>query len=140
MLAHPLFSEQEKHYNKNIVSKKYGLVSSFKFAFNGLADAFKNEPNLRIHSLFALVALAAGFFFQLSRFEWIILIFIISWVFVMELLNTTLESMVDLVSPELHPKAKVAKDVAAAGVLISAFLSLVIAGFLFLPKILLLLE
>ena len=117
------------------MSKKYGLISSFKFAFEGLSDAFKNEPNLRVHVFFAAGAIIAGFLLKLSALEWIILSFTITWVFVMELLNTTLEALVDLHSPEHHPKAKVAKDVAAAGVLVSAFLSLVVAALLFLPKI-----
>ena len=117
------------------MSRKYGLIFSFKFAFEGLSDAFKNEPNLKIHVFFAAIAMVAGLLLKLSALEWIILLFTITWVFVMELLNTTLEALVDLHSPEHHPKAKVAKDVAAAGVMISAFLSLIVAALLFLPKI-----
>lgn len=117
------------------MSKKYGIVSSFKFAFEGLFEAFKKEPNLRIHVFFAILAIIAGFILRISPLEWIIVSFTIAWVFVMELLNTTLEALVDLQTPEQHPKAKVAKDVAAAGVLVSAFLSLVVAALLFIPKI-----
>lgn len=114
---------------------KHSTIKSFRYAFEGVKTAIKNEPNFRIHITVALAVLLAGFFFNLSTIEWLILSFTIFYVITMELLNTVIESVVDLISPKYHPKAKIAKDVAAAGVLTSAILSVIVGFVLFLPKI-----
>ena len=85
--------------------------------------------------LIAVIAVALGWWLKISKIEWIILFFTIAFVLVLELINTTLEAIVDIVSPRRHPKARVAKDVSAAAVFISAILALIVAGFIFLPKI-----
>jgi undecaprenol kinase len=115
---------------------KHSTIRSFGFAIEGLKTALKNEPNFRIHVSIAFVVLIAGFFFRLDRIEWLILSFTIFYVITMELLNTVIESVVDLISPEFKPQAKVAKDVAAAGVLTAAALSVIVGLILFTPKIL----
>ncbi len=117
---------------------KHSVAKSFKYALEGIGVAVKNEPNLRIHLFFAVLALALGAFLKLSSLEWLILAFTIFWVISLELLNTVLEAIVDLVSPEVKGTAKVAKDVSAALVLLSAFLSIIVGLILFLPKIILL--
>ena len=91
---------------------------------------------MQIHLLIGSVALLVGALIGLSLFEWIILLFTISFVLILELVNTTLENIVNLVSPKIHPKAKAAKDVAAAAVLLAAILSVVVGVLLFLPKLL----
>jgi len=117
---------------------RHSVVRSFKYALEGMMVAIKNEPNLRIHIFFAVLALTLGTFLKLNTLEWLILAFTIFWVISLELLNTVLESIVDLVSPEVKGAAKVAKDVSAACVLLSAILSIVVGALLFLPKIILL--
>lgn len=114
---------------------QHSTIKSFGYAFEGIKTAIKNEPNFRIHITVALAVLVAGFFFKLSTIEWLVLSFTIFYVITMELLNTVIESVVDLISPKYHPKAKIAKDVAAAGVLTSAILSVIVGLVLFLPKI-----
>jgi undecaprenol kinase len=114
---------------------KHSLPKSFGYAFQGIKTAFKNEPNLRIHTVFALAALCMGVLLKLSTLEWIILAFTIFWVISLELLNTVLEELVDIVSPEVKLHAKVAKDVSAACVLLAAFLSVIVGVILFLPKL-----
>ena len=117
------------------MSKTHPALMSFGYAFSGLKAALKNEPNIRIHLLLALLAIILAFFLNFNPTEWIILAFTIAFVLILELINTTLETLVNMVSPEIKDEAKVAKDVSAAAVLIGALLSVVVAGFLFLPKI-----
>jgi diacylglycerol kinase len=117
------------------MSKTHSVVRSFGYAFDGIKEAIKNEPNFRIHTIIALFALLLGLILKLSYPEWIILAFTIAFVLILELINTSLEAIVDIVSPQIAPKAKVAKDVIAAAVLISALLAVVIGILIFLPKI-----
>ena len=119
------------------MSREYSVTKSFKFAFEGIKAVFKEEPNLRIHFIFAIFALVAAFLLGFSTIEWLILAFTISFVLILELLNTALEAIVDLVSPEIKPEAKIAKDVSAAAVFLAAAFSVVVGIVLFLPKILL---
>ena len=118
------------------MSKTHSSLESFRYAFSGLKAALRNEPNIRIHLGIALLAIVAAYFLRFTSTEWIILAFTIAFVLILELINTTLESLVNLVSPERRDEARFAKNVSAATVLVSAFLSVVVAAFLFLPKIL----
>lgn len=77
-----------------------------------------------------------GFYFQISSFEWIAIVFAIGFVIISEALNTAIEIDIDLTSPGYHPFARDAKDVAAAAVLLSLFISIIIGLIIFLPKIL----
>lgn len=117
------------------MSRKYPITKSFLFAISGLKSAFKKEPNFRIHVISAVIVLTAAYFFSFNILEWLILAIIIFLVIVFELINTVLESLVNLISPELSPEAKIAKDVSAAAVLISAIFSVIVGAILFLPKI-----
>lgn len=117
------------------MSKYHSTPASFGFALSGLKEALINEPNIRVQLIAATLATALGLWLKISRTEWIILLFTIAFVLVLELINTTLEAIVDIVSPRKHPKAKVAKDVSAAAVLVSAILAVIIAGIIFLPKL-----
>lgn len=118
------------------MSRKYPVTSSFKFAWQGLKEAFLNEPNFRVHVLFAVLVLVLALVFGFNLTEWIVLLFTISFVIVLELINTSLEALVDLVSSEIRPKAKIAKDVAAAAVLVSAVIAVIVGVLLFAPKFL----
>ena len=117
------------------MSKKYSLSKSFACAFEGLAIAFKNEPNFRIQAVIAILSLFLAIALKFSWLEMSILILTAGTVLILELINTALEALVDLVSEEIKPKAKIAKDISAAAVLLSAILSVVIGIFLFLPKL-----
>jgi undecaprenol kinase/diacylglycerol kinase (ATP) len=117
------------------MSKNHSSLESFSLAISGLRVAIKNEPNLRIHLTIAFLAVILAAFLKFNSNEWIILFFTIAFVLILELINTSLEALVDLVSPEIRYKAKIAKDVSAAAVLISAILSIIIGVILFLPKI-----
>lgn len=114
---------------------KHPITKSFLFAFEGIKTALKKEPNLRIHLIIAAVAIFAAMILGFNLLEWVILIITIGFVLTLELVNTALESIVNLVSPEIKEEAKVAKDVSAAAVFIAAAVSVLIGLFLFLPKI-----
>jgi len=118
------------------MSKRHSTTASFGYAMDGIVEALKNEPNIRIHLGFAILAVIFGFVFDINNTEWIILAFTIAFVLILEFINTSLEAITDLVSPKRRPRAKVAKDVAAAAVFVSALLSVVVGLFIFLPKIL----
>ena len=118
------------------MSKTHSTFSSFSYAFSGIRLALKNEPNIRVHFVVAILVAVVAYFLKFTRLEWIVLAFTVAFVLILELINTTLEEIVDMVSPGVRQRARVAKDVSAAAVLISALLSVVIGGFLFLPKIL----
>lgn len=117
------------------MSRKYSIRKSFTFAFSGLKTAIKKEPNFRIHVVFALITTFAAYYFRFNLLEWLILALAIFLVMVFELLNTTLEAVVDLVSPEVKPEAKIAKDVSAAAVLLTAIFSIIVGLILFLPRL-----
>ncbi len=121
------------------MSKRYSIPRSFKFAANGFKIAFDKEPNFRTHSITTLVVLVAAYFFNFSTTEYAILILTIGIVLTLELINTAMEAIVNLVSPEIKDMAKVAKDVSAASVLLAATIAVLVGIFLFLPKIILIL-
>ncbi len=112
---------------------------SFKHAFDGFLYAVRTQPNFRFHLLATFVVILLGIYFSVSLTEWLILIFTINTVLVAEMVNTSIEAMVDLITLERRADAKVAKDVASAMVLVSAILSIIVALIIFLPKILIIL-
>ena len=114
-------------------------IRSFKFAFAGIFQLFQNEPNAKVHLLMAILVIFGGFILQISLIEWTILILCIVLVFAAEAFNTAIEKLTDRVSTDIHPLSAQVKDLAAAGVLLTA-IGAAICGFLiFLPKIWLLL-
>ena len=114
------------------------LYDSFVHASVGIRDALKKEPNLRIHLFMSVLAISGAIYLKFNFLEWAIIVLTIALVFILELINTTMETVVDIVSPEIKEKARVAKDVSAAGVLLAAITSLFVAGLLYIPKIILL--
>ena len=95
-------------------------IASFRYAFNGWWYVLKTQRNAWIHALATLAAILLSVWLQISRIEWALIFFAIALVWMAEFLNTALEAVVDLASPEDNPLAKVGKDVGAAAVLIAA--------------------
>jgi undecaprenol kinase len=110
-------------------------VRAFRFAFEGLAHAWRSQPHLRIHAGIGSLAVVVGAGLGLSPGEWAVLLLTITAVLVLEMLNTVVEAVVDLASPECHPLAKIAKDVAAGAVLVAALGSLLVGAALFVPRL-----
>ena len=108
---------------------------SFKNAFEGLSWAFRTQPNFKIHAICALIAIGVGWYVELSSLEWILLLFVIVWGISAELVNTALESVVDLITTEWRREAKIAKDVSAGAMLTVAVGAIIFAFFLLIPKL-----
>ena len=115
--------------------KNQNLFSAVVNALNGIKYTIKTQRNIKIQLCFAILAIIIGFILKLSVGEWCILIITISLVFLSEFINTAIETVVDLYTQEYNEKAKNAKDVAAAGVLIMAISSVIIGIILFGTKI-----
>ena len=114
--------------------KSKNVFHSFKYAFSGLKYGFINTKKLHIDLIFIIAVIICGFVFKIHYVEWAILLGCISLVVSLELMNTAIESVVDLASPDVHPLAKVSKDVAAGAVLLSAIMSAIIGFIIFIPK------
>lgn len=114
------------------------LVKSFTYAFDGLKYAFKYEQNILVHTLVTILVIIAGIVLKISVTEWLALTLIIGLVIATELINTSIEATIDLITKEVHPLAKIAKDTAAAAVLVFGLTAIVIGCIIFLPKILIL--
>ena len=111
------------------------FVNSFGYALEGLIYAFKYEQNMLVHILATILVVVLGLIVDLSSTEWLFVFLIIGLVVATELINTSIEAVVDLISPDEHPLAKIAKDTAAAAVMVFAIVSILIGIFIFLPKI-----
>lgn len=114
-------------------------LNSFRYAIAGIASFVGSQPNAKIHLLAATFIVCAGFYFEIDQTEWCLVAFSIFLVLVAEAFNTALEHLTDLVSPNHHPLAGKAKDVAAGAVLFAAMGAAVVGLVIFLPKILALL-
>ncbi|WP_144511125.1 diacylglycerol kinase family protein [Bacillus sp. FJAT-22090] len=110
------------------------FFKSFIYAFQGVIHVVKTEQNFRFHILAAVVVLIAGMLTGLSKWEWIIVVMLICGMFMIELVNASIERVVDLASPELHPLAKQAKDIAAGACLVYAFCTAIVGLIIFIPK------
>lgn len=108
---------------------------SFKYAAEGVAESFRQGRNIRVQTCAAVLAVILGFALRISAYEWIIIVLCIGLVIGGECFNTSFENVVDLASPDIDPKAKNAKDMAASGVMILAGASFVIGLIIFVPKL-----
>jgi diacylglycerol kinase len=114
--------------------KKFLL--GFRYAFEGLIYAIRTQVNLRVHIVLGSILIIVGIIFSISPIEWAILFVMMGVIFALEVVNTAIESAVDLVTKEQHPLAKVAKDAAAGAVLIAAIFAVCVALFIFVPRFL----
>lgn len=110
-------------------------IQSFKYALKGIRLLFQSETNAKIHLAFTFLVIAGGLFFSVNSTEWCLLILAITMVLCAEGMNTAIEYLTDLVSPNFHELAGKTKDVAAGAVLITAIGAAIIGCIIFLPKI-----
>ena len=109
---------------------------SFKYAFSGICYVLITSRNFKIQLVFAVTSLMIGFLLQISQINYVILIATIMSVLILEILNTSIESIVDLVvKKEFSSLAKIAKDTSAGAVLLASINSVIIAVYIFVPKI-----
>jgi diacylglycerol kinase len=107
----------------------------FYHAFNGILETYRSERNFRIHVIVAMAVVVLGIWMDVTYSEWCWIILCIAIVLIVEVLNTAIEALVDLVVPDYHPLAKKAKDAAAGAVLIAAIFSCIVGGVIFFPKL-----
>lgn len=122
--------------DKNINKNKH-FITSVEFALQGIKTVFKEERNMRKHVVFGVLAWIAAFFLQISRAEWLWIITAVFLVWVVEIINTIFENVVDMVTDfHFHPIGKKIKDMAAGAVLLTAGFACLIGLIIFIPKIL----
>lgn len=114
------------------------LINSFKYAFTGIFSALKTERNLKIHISIATLVIIFGIILKISKIEWLICLICIMTVISSELINTAIETTVDIAMPNENELAKRAKDIGAASVLVLAITSAIIGLIIFVPKIIIL--
>jgi diacylglycerol kinase len=112
------------------------FIRSLRFALNGLYLFFRRERNGQIQGVLAVLAIAAGLFFGLTRTEWLALLLCTGLVISLEMLNSAIERVCNLYTTDFHPGIKIIKDVAAAAVLWSALVALVVGLLIFIPHVL----
>ncbi len=118
------------------VEKNHHFKQSMKHAINGIKTVFQDERNFRFDVVAAIVVVILGFFLKIERLEWYWIVFCIFLMFILEMLNTVVEQLVDLmVEHNYHLAAKKAKDVSAGVVLMGAIFVLIMASGIFIPKI-----
>ena len=115
-------------YNKN-------FIEAWKNAFSGIAHGFKTQRNLKIQLVAGIVVIILGIILKISNAEWAILMLSVFLVLGTEMMNTAVEAAVDLCTEEYHEKAKIAKDVAAGAVVLTALNAVIVSYFLFADKI-----
>src|SRR5271169_1930116 len=111
------------------------FIAGFGHAFRGLWYALRTQRNMRVHVIIALVVTIASILLHLSAIEFALIFIAITGVFIAEMFNTVMELCIDLASPQYHPLAKIAKDVAAGAVLANAILSIIIGLFTLGPHL-----
>lgn len=112
------------------------VLRSFPHALRGVGAALRTEQNLRVHLLATVLALGIAVWLRLPLNELALLVLVCALVVALELVNTAVEAVVDLASPQFHPLAKTAKDVAAGAVLVAAFAAVLIGALLLGPPLL----
>ena len=111
------------------------FLRSFPYAWSGIIHTFKTQRNMRIHGMVTILVLILLWWLNVPRGDVLLVFFCIALVMSLELVNTAIEAVVDLVTEEWHPQAKIAKDVAAGAVLFSVFISVIIGLYVFVPPL-----
>ena len=110
-------------------------ILSFKYALAGITSAVREEPNLKIHLFIALLVILLGILFGITQTEWLFIIILIGLVISLELTNTAIEAVVNAFTDKEHPGAKLAKDISAGAVLVTAITSIIVGLIIFLSYI-----
>ena len=120
-------------------SKHKGIKHYFystKYSMDGLLYAYKNEKSLWMHGFCTIIAVCLGIIFRISLVQWSMILISLGVILSIELLNTAIEAVVDMVTLEYHPLAKIAKDCGSAATFIAVLMGIIISGFVFIPKVL----
>lgn len=116
--------------------KNKNFISALKNSFNGIKYVFTTQRNLKIQVVISIIVILASLFFKISFIEWAVVILIICMVFFAELVNTVVETIVDMITIEYNESAKIAKDISSGAVTLVSITSVIIGLLIFLPSIL----
>jgi diacylglycerol kinase (ATP) len=111
----------------------YGRIASFKPAFAGIAHVFRTQPNIWVHTLISIAVILLGLWLGLELTQWALIVLAMGLVWVAEFINSALEAAIDLVSPDHHDLARVAKDASAAAVVLAALAAVILGGLVLGP-------
>lgn len=109
------------------------LVKSFHYALHGLAKVMREEQNFQVQSISAILVLILAVYFRISRMEWIFLISVIISVFLMEVVNSAIERISDVIKPRINTYVKEIKDIMAGAVLLASLLAIIVGLIIFYP-------
>jgi len=109
------------------------LIKSFTYAFKGLKKIFREEQNLRVQSIVAIITIALGFIFKIKALEWCLIILVIVLVILMETINSAVERLADVLKPRIHEYVMEMKDIMAGAVMLSSILAIIVGLIIFLP-------
>ena len=132
-------SKKEKELFDRDGVKEFGFkrtLRAFGYSWEGIKHAYTQEQSLVVHLTATVLVVIFGIWLQINYYEWFFIIILIGMVVGIELLNTSIEAVVDLMSPEIHPLAKIAKDTASGAVLVLSITAVIGAALIFVPKIL----
>lgn len=115
--------------------KRIGILWSFRYAFEGIMAAIIRERNMKVHLFMTISVICLGWWTSLTKTEWLFISFAIGGMISLELINTAIERIVDLVTEDYHPLAKEAKDIAAGAVFLYSILSVIVGILIFWPKL-----
>jgi diacylglycerol kinase len=127
---HPGGNGSQKKRAKNFTMKKV-----FAVAFNGIVQCFRTELNFKIQLIATLTVVILGFIFNITQTQWFVIILCCAMVLALELINTAIEKLCDMISKDFHPTIKIVKDTAAGAVLVTAIGSAVAGAVIFVPLI-----
>lgn len=119
--------------------KKHGwkrFINSFRYSIAGLKYAYRYEQSMLVHMIAAIMVIVVGFIVDLNLMEWLICFILMGLVMATELINTSIEAVVDLTCPEIHPLAKIAKDTASAAVFVFSLVAFISGMIIFVPNVL----
>ena len=114
---------------------KRSIIDSFNYAVSGIILSIKTEKNMLIHYIIAVSVLGLSLLFDFTRVEFLILLFAISLVLTLEMINTAIEKTVDMITKEYHPYARIAKDISAGAVLIASVNAVIVGYLLFFDRL-----
>ena len=126
-------NSKKQNANKQMSFKRF--LNSIKYSIQGLVHGYKNEQSLWLHGISSILAIILGIILNISFNQWAIILIALVVALAVELLNTAIEATVDLVTKEIHPLAKVAKDSASAAAFVSSIVATIICLFIFIPYI-----
>ena len=126
---------QDSKRNKDTGTAIERYIKSFKHAIDGIIYATKYEHNMIIIIVMTILVTILGFIFKISNFEWLFIVFICGLIATCEMINTSIEATIDLITTDINPLAKIAKDTASSATLILCIVSLIGGLIIFIPKI-----